>query len=138
MKRIILIFFALVYYQCSTDQNQEIIAKCKAEHDLAIKTSNQFVEKLSVLESASRSDSTQVPLDSIIILKEEFEVWKLMVVEPPGHQHGDDHDHHGHHHNEPPVELTPEMNLEVQTHLKETIVRLESRAQKFIDQYTKP
>ena len=112
-----------------------LLAACTAKENPAQKQSIELHEQALAIgkaveqKLAAFTTSDSILLDSIEVLKADLELWESNLIEVPGH----DHDHHGHDHNHDhgsQPDLTPEMMLEVQKELLETIQKIDSRLTK--------
>ena len=68
--------------------------------------------------------------DSLQVIEKDFELWEKNVVEVPGDDSGEAHDHgHGHHGEKENLQVTPEQMVEIQKELKSNLEKLLLRLQ---------
>ena len=101
-------------------------------HKAMMEIEKQFESQLDSLKSLSHH-AVEIR-DSLQVIEKDFELWEKNVVEVPGddsaeaHDHGHDHGH-DHHHEKEDLQVTPEQMVEIQKELKSNLEKLLLRLQ---------
>ncbi len=125
---------------CTTPKEHPLVVESIEFYKSTISIEEGVVNKIktmnTLLDSLEEGDRLK---DSLSVLKQDFIDWEANLVEIPGYE-SDDHDHHDHghdHDHSPSVDLTPEMMLEVQKELNNSIILLNERADLMMDSFSK-
>lgn len=97
-------------------------------HKAMMEIEEQFENQLDSLKSFSHH-AVEIR-DSLQVIEKDFELWEKNVVEVPGDDSEEAHDHgHEHHHEKENLHVTPEQMVEIQKELKSNLEKLLLRLQ---------
>ncbi|MDE2697702.1 MAG: hypothetical protein OXI23_02435 [Gemmatimonadota bacterium] len=101
-------------------------------HKAMMEIEKQFESQLDSLKSLSHH-AVEIR-DSLQVIEKDFELWEKNVVEVPGDDSAEAHDHghehgHEHHHEKEDLQVTPEQMVEIQKELKSNLEKLLLRLQ---------
>ena len=97
-------------------------------HKAMMEIEEQFENQLDSLKSFSHH-AVEIR-DSLQVIEKDFELWEKNVVEVPGDDSEEAHDHgHGHHGEKENLQVTPEQMVEIQKELKSNLEKLLLRLQ---------
>lgn len=124
MKRIIMVL--LVAGSCNYHEKPDpLLVEAARYHLEAARLARQLEHDL---DSLIKGDVTQV--DSLFRLREELQQWETELIEVPGFESEEGHDHH-HHDHTPAVNLTAGQMVDIQLECLERIKSIRKRLNKF-------
>ncbi len=126
MRKLIGIFVVLL--ACTTSTKEESNPQIIEIHNTAIKKGNEVEKIIDKIKNYAKDSTDSLEnrlLDSVEVLRDDLTEWKETIVEVPGYEHNHVHDHS---HKEP-LQLTPDMMLEIQKDIEERVDKLLIRAQ---------
>jgi len=126
MRKLIGIF--VVFLACNTSRKEEANPQIIEIHDTAIKKGNEVEKIIDKIKDYAKDSTDSLKnrlLDSVEVLRDDLTKWKETIVEVPGHEHNHVHDHS---HKEP-LQVTPDMMLEIQKDIEKRVDKLLSRAE---------
>ena len=123
---IIFAFFASCHGENEEDAHH--LRQAVEIHKAMMEIEEQFENQLDSLKSFSHH-AVEIR-DSLQVIEKDFELWEKNVVEVPGDDSADAHDHgHEHHHEKENLQVTPEQMVEIQKELKSNLEKLLLRLQ---------
>lgn len=123
---IIFAFFASCHGENEEDAHH--LRQAVAIHKAMMEIEEQFENQLDSLKSFSHH-AVEIR-DSLQVIEKDFELWEKNVVEVPGDDSAEAHDHgHEHHHKKENLQVTPEQMVEIQKELKSNLEKLLLRLQ---------
>lgn len=127
-------FFIVLVFACSSSSNEKLQLKSIETHDLAVKISEHVSEKIKRIEvymEQLEEPMKSILKDSVEVLKKDYAYWESTIIEVSGHEH--EHHEHSSHKHVMRTDLTPDMMLEIQSDLRNRIVRLNGMVKKVLD-----
>ena len=129
LKVISVVVFAF-FISCHTTSEEDAhhLQQAADIHKAMMEIEEQFENQLDSLKSFSHHAAGI--RDSLQVIEKDFELWEKNVVEVPGDDSGEAHDHgHGHHDEKENLQVTPEQMVEIQKELKSNLEKLLLRLQ---------
>lgn len=129
LKVISVIMFAF-FISCHTTNKEDAhhLRQAADIHKAMMEIEEQFENQLDSLKSFSHQ-AVEIR-DSLQVIEKDFELWEKNVVEVPGDDSGEAHDHgHEHHGEKENLQVTPEQMVEIQKELKSNLEKLLLRLQ---------
>ena len=129
LKVISVVVFAF-FISCHTTSEEDAhhLQQAADIHKAMMEIEKQFENQLDSLKSFSHH-AVEIR-DSLQVIEKDFELWEKNVVEVPGDDSAEAHDHgHGHHGEKENLQVTPEQMVEIQKELKSNLEKLLLRLQ---------
>lgn len=129
LKVISVIVFAF-FVSCHEENKEDahFLQQAVEIHKAMMEIEAQFESQLDSLKSFSHH-AVEIR-DSLQVIEKDFELWEKNVVEVPGDDSAEAHDHgHEHHHEKENLQVTPEQMVEIQKELKSNLEKLLLRLQ---------
>ncbi len=129
LKVISVIVFAF-FVSCHGENKEDahFLRQAVEIHKAMMEIEAQFENQLDSLKSFSHH-AVEIR-DSLQVIEKDFELWEKNVVEVPGDDSAEAHDHgHEHHHKKENLQVTPEQMVEIQKELKSNLEKLLLRLQ---------
>ena len=128
----VIVFAFFVSCHTTSEEDAHHLQQAADIHKAMMEIEKQFENQLDSLKSFSHH-AVEIR-DSLQVIEKDFELWEKNVVEVPGddsaeaHDHGHDHGHE-HHGEKEDLQVTPEQMVEIQKELKSNLEKLLLRLQ---------
>ncbi len=124
----VIVFAFFVSCQGENKEDAHFLQQAAEIHRAMMEIEAQFESQLDSLKSFSHH-AVEIR-DSLQVIEKDFELWEKNVVEVPGDDSAEAHDHgHEHHHEKENLQVTPEQMVEIQKELKSNLEKLLLRLQ---------
>ena len=124
----VMVFGFFISCHTTNEEDAHHLRQAAEIHKAMMEIEEQFEAQLDSLKAFS-PQAVEIR-DSLQVIEKDFNLWEENVVEVPGDDSGEAHDHdHGHHGEKENLQVTPEQMVEIQKELKSNLEKLLLRLQ---------